>query len=150
MLKNSLHTKWVARFFILIYLLLIASTANAFFWCKDVGADSHLESNYSGTCCFPCSPEQQEPHRNEQTSKTNSVFSLDMEDCIDSTVSSSVITPSTPKSPKNKTTLTDISTLNSSFLSAKFLRSGPKTPPLTHQLPPRQTLTALRTISLLC
>lgn len=150
MSTNSLHTKWVARFFVLIYLLLITSTGNAFFWCKDVKSNAHLESSLSGTCWMPCSSEQKEPQSDEQTSNESVVFSLDMSDCIDSPVCSSVLAPSNQKSPKNKATETDISTPNSSSLLAKCLSSNPGTPSFAHHLPPRQALTALRTVIILC
>ena len=149
MLTSSLHTKWIVRFFVLIYLLLITSTGNAFFWCKGAEA-SHLEVNLSGTCWTPCLPGSSRHQGNEQTSDTMAAFSAEIADCIDSPAYSSLITPATPNSPKSKVTVTEINASDSPFclancLSAECLGN----PPLAHKLPPRQTLTALRTVVLL-
>lgn len=149
MLMNSLQTKWVARFFVLAYLLLITSTANAF-WCQDVEADSHLESNPAGTCWFPCTPEEQEAQRNEQAPAAGMAFSAEGEDCFDSPVHSSGIIPSNQKEPKNKTTVTETNSFNSFFSLDRRLTADLGYPGVAHQLPPQQALIALRTISLLC
>lgn len=150
MLKNSLHTKWVACFFVLIYLLLITSTGNAFFWCKDAETNPHLEFNLSGKCWTPCITEPEEQQRYEQTSSTNVVFSSTTDDCVDSPAYSSVVTSSNQNRSKNKVTITDINTPSLPIILAKRLSAeslGNLSP--AHQLPPRQALTALRTVVLL-
>lgn len=150
MLANSLQTKWVARSLVLIYLLLITSTGNAFFWCQDAENYSHLESNPSGTCWTPCNPEAEKQKCNEQTSKASAAISSDLGDCFDSPAYSSVITPSNQNRPKSKATVIDINTPNPPFILAKRLSAESLGNPLhVHQLPPRQALTALRTVALL-
>jgi hypothetical protein len=150
MLLRSLHTKRAARFFVLIYLLLITVTGNAFFWCTDAESSPHLESSLSGKCWMPCPSEPEERQRNEPTSNPSVAFSSDLGDCVDSPVYSSVITPSNQHRPKSKITETGIKTANSSFLLAKSLGAvclG--NPSLARQLPPRQALAVLRTVVLL-
>ena len=149
-MTSSLQTNWIARFFILIYLLLITSTGNAFFWCQDLESSVHLESNLSGTCWNPCAPGEKERQHRDKSSNTSEAFSLDMGDCIDSPVHSSAITPANQHRTKNKSALTDINTTNPSWLQTKSFRAeSPGSLYLAQRLPPRQALTALRTIVLL-
>ncbi len=150
MSTNSQHIRWVARFFILFYLLLISGTGNTFFWCKDAEASSHLESNLSGTCWFPCLSESEDYLPYESSFNASLTSSSDMGDCVDSPAHSSVITRTNQNILKSKSTVTDINTPNFPFILAKCLNaeySGSTS--LTHQLPPRQTLAALRTVVLL-
>lgn len=149
MLKNSLHKKWATRFFVLIYLLLISSTGNAFFWCQDAEASSHLETNPGGTCWMPCSAESDGQHHDDQTPRKGAVITTEEGECLDSPVYSSAITPSNQNRTKNKATFTDINTQDPLFIQA--MRLGVDNPRSTfsiQQLPPRQTMTALRTVVL--
>ena len=150
MLTNSLYTKWAVRFFVLIYLMLITSTGNAFFWCMDAETSPHLESNLSGKCWTPCSFEPEESQGNEQTSNAGAAFSSGMHGCVDSPALSSVITPTKQNNPKSKHSITDVNKLNSTFFLAKcLLADSLEKPFLAHQLPFRQTMAALRTVVLL-
>ncbi len=150
MSTSSPHMRWVVRFFILFYLLLITSTGNTFFWCKDAEASSHLESNLSGTCWLPCLSESEDDSSYENALNTSLTFFSDLGACVDSPAHSSVITRTNQNILKSKSTVADINTPNFSFTLTKCLNaeySGNTS--LTHQLPPRQTLAALRTVVLL-
>ena len=149
MLKSSLHTNWVVRVFVLIYLALITSTGNAFFWCQGAEATSHLEANLSGNCWTPCPPESNRHQCDELPAESSATFSSAIGDCFDSPAIASIITPSNQNNPKSKATVADINTPDPSFILANGLSAeGLENPPLVHKLPPRQALTALLTIVL--
>lgn len=149
MLTNSLQTKWVAQFFICIYLLLITSTGNAFFWCKDAETDLHLESNLGGKCWTPCFSESEEHRPAEQPSGPGVDFSSGMGGCLDSPTYSSAATSSNKNRIKNKTTAANTNTHHQFSVPKQHLGTGNGYSPCVHQRPPRQTLAALRTVVLL-
>jgi len=150
MLKNSLHTKWVVRFFVLIYLLLMTGTGNAFFWCKDAESHPHLESTPGGKCWMPCPSEPEEHQGFKHTPNAKVVFSSAKGDCIDLPAISSAITSSNQNRAKNKVSITVINTPDSPDIQAeRFSVENLSGPAPAHQLPLRQSLTALRTIVLL-
>jgi hypothetical protein len=148
MLTSPLHTIWVARFFILIYLLISVSTANASFWCHEPGSSPHFESNPAGEC-FPARPAENDECC-EKTTEPGVLLSVQMEGCFDAPVYSSVITPANRTSPLNKITATDLSQINprrtlikSSGTAHVFDLS------IASKLPLSQTLKALHSVILL-
>jgi len=149
MLTNTLHTTWITRFFVLIYLLISVSPANASFWCQESGSFSHLESNPVGKCWAVSPLEENELLCCEKITKPGVFLSVQEDDCIDSPVYSSVLTPSNRTSPLSKITTTDITLITLSFNPSKD--SGVArfaNPTLASQLPHPQALTALRTVIL--
>jgi len=149
MLIDPLQKKWVAQLFLCIYLLLITSTGNTFFWCMDAETNLHLESNSGGKCWTPCLSESEEHQVNEQAPNASGALSSDLGDCFDSPAYSSVTTHSTKSRTKNKVTATDVNASRPSFTPTQHLGAESGTPSLAHLLPPRQTLSALRTVVLL-
>lgn len=148
MLTNSLHTKWMAQLLVLIYLLLMTSTGNAFFWCKDAEAPPHLEANLGGRCWIPCATDtEQHP---AQTSNAGVTFSSGTGDCLDTPAYYSTATPAHQNRPKSKVSTADIDKPNSVCITAKRLSAEDlSSRPHSHQLPLRQTLASLRTVVLL-
>lgn len=150
MLTSSLHKKWIMRLFVLIYLLLSFSTANASFWCLDEENSSHLESSPIGKCWTDCPPNTD---ANQQAIVTTqaAVFSSDQgEDCLDSPVYSSALMSSHRTSTPNKILETNLDSFNSPHIpspSAEIQRF-PNLSRSTH-LPAPQTIKALRTVVLL-
>jgi hypothetical protein len=150
MLTKSLHSKWVAQLFVLMYLLLITSTGNAFFWCTGAETSSHLESNPGGKCWTPCHSEPEENQRNEQTPKKSVVFSSGMDDCADFPVYSTVITSQHQNRLKSRIIETDNNTPSPLSITIRRLNNESLgILPLPDQLPPRLALTAFRTVALL-
>ncbi|MDA3904222.1 MAG: hypothetical protein PF441_12345 [Desulfuromusa sp.] len=150
MLTHTLHAKWITRFFVLIYLLLSFSTANASFWCQRVESHSHLEFNPVGQCWAVCHTIDDELQQSEKVAQTGLFLSVVEEDCLDSPVYSSVITPSNRTSPLSKMTATDIDQTHLPFIPAQ--KSGVArfaNLSLASQLPPPQAVMALRTVILL-
>lgn len=150
MLTNSLHTKWIMRFFVLIYLLLNFSTANASFWCQGEESSSHLESNAIGKCWTNCPPESGANQQSMVTTQT-AVFSSEQgEDCLDSPVHSSALTSLHRTSTPNKILATDFDTINpphtpnSGIEVRRFANLS-----LPAHLPASQAIKALRTVVLL-
>ncbi len=150
MLTSSLHTKWIMRFFVLIYLLLSFSTANASFWCQEEESSSHLESNPIGKCWTDCPPNTDTTQQTTVTTET-AVFSSGQEDdCLDSLVYSSALTSSQRTSPPNKVLPTDFDTddlphiPNLSLEVTHFANLS-----LPTHLPAPQSTIALRTVVLL-
>ena len=150
MLTNSLHTKWIMRFFVLIYLLLSFSTANASFWCLDEESSSHLESSPIGKCWTNCPPDTD---ANQQAIVTTqaAVFSSEQgEDCLDSPVHTSALTSSQRTSTPSKVLATDFDTddlthiPNLNVEGTRFTNLS-----LPTHLPTPQTLKAQRTVVLL-
>jgi hypothetical protein len=150
MLTSSLHTKWIMRFFVMIYLLLSFSTANASFWCLDEESSSHLESNPIGRCWTDCLPNTDTTQQTTLTTQT-AVFSSGQEDeCLDSPVYTSALTSSQRTSTPNKVFATDFDTDDLHHipnLSVEVTRFANLSLP-TH-LPAPQTIKALRTVVLL-
>ena len=150
MLTNTLHTTWITRFFVLIYLLISVSNANASFWCQESGSSSHLESNPAGECWTVSPLEDDERLCCEETTKPGVFLSVQEDDCFDSPVYSSVLTPSNRMSPLSKIATTDIALTTLPFIHsndsgiAHFANLT-----LASQLPHHQALTALRTVVLL-
>ena len=150
MLTSTLHTTWITRFFVLIYLLISVSTANASFWCHDSDSTSHLESNPVGECWAVSPLEEDEFLCCEAITKTGVFLSVQGESCFDYPVYSSVLTPSNRTSPLSKIATTDIALINLSFIPSKdsgVARFANLI--LASQLPRPQSLTALRTVILL-
>ena len=149
MLTSSLHAKWITRFFLLVYLLLALSTANASFWCQDEKSSFHLESNPIGKCW---TNDHLNTDATQQTVPTQStVFSSEPgEDCIDSPVYSSALTSSHRTNSLNRVHATAFDTINIPHipaLSLKVTRYANLSRPA--RLPAPQTLKALRTVVLL-
>ena len=150
MLNKSLHIKWVARFFILLYLLLSSSPGSTVFWCKDAEASTHLESNLGGSCWTPCLSESAAYLPFEGPSQEKSTLSSGRENCVDSPAHSSLIAHTNQKSPKTKFPGTDTSAPHFPSLLAKYGCSEClENPSDAQNLPTRQILTALSTVVLL-
>ncbi len=150
MLTSSLHTKWIMRFFLMIYLLLSFSTANASFWCLDEESSSHLESSPIGKCWTNCPPDTDANLQAIVTTQA-AVFSSEQgEDCLDSPVHSSALTSSQRTSTPNKVFTNDFDKddlphiPNLSVEGTRFANLS-----LPTHLPTPQTLKALRTVVLL-
>lgn len=150
MLTRTLHTKWFTRFFLLIYLLLSFSTANASFWCQGAENTSRLEFNSFGQCFNNCQPVDDESQHGEKATTTGVFWSALVWDCFDSPVYSSIITPSNRTSPLSKIAAPDIASVNSSFIPAQIIVAA-RYANLTFatQLPTPHALTTLRTVVLL-
>lgn len=150
MLTSTRHTMWIARFFVLIYLLVSIGTANASFWCQEPESTSHLESNPVGECWTAPPFEVDELLCCEEITKPGVFLSVQEEDCFDYPVYSSVLTPSNRTSPLSKIATIDTVLITQPFISSKdsgiarFANLA-----LASQLPHPQALVALRTVVLL-
>ncbi len=150
MLTSTLNAKRVTRFYVLIYLLLSFSSANASLWCQGAEGHSRLESNPVGKCWTACQPVADELRHNEVTADIGVFWSAQGNDCLDSPVYSSVITPSNRTSPLNKISENDIDPIHLSLIpapnsgNARFFNLISSS-----QLPHPQALTALRKVVLL-
>jgi hypothetical protein len=149
MLANTLHKKWLTRFFVLIYLLLSFSIANASFWCHGQEDSLRLEFNPSGQCWTSSNSVDDDPQHSEKTATTDPFWSALGGGCFDSPAYSSVITPSNRTSPLPK-----ISTANSAIplsfnpaCTSEAMRLASVT--VRSQLPTPQVLQTLRTVVLL-
>lgn len=149
MLTSTLHTTWLTRFFMLIYLLISVSTANASFWCQEAESTSHLELNPVGECWVISPLEKEELPCCEKTTQPGVFLSGQEEDCFDYPVHSSVLTPSNRTSPLSKIATIDIALKSLPFVPSKDSRSARLANlTLASQLPHPQALTALRTVIL--
>jgi hypothetical protein len=124
MLASTLHTKWVTRLFVLIYLLLSFSTANAFYWCKEEASSSHLETNPIGQCWTDCSSNATAFQQNLETTQTEAFSPVPGAGCLDSPVSASLLTSSNRMSPLNRLFATPFYSVN--FLHNPALGLGEK------------------------
>ncbi len=150
MLTRTLHTKGVTQFFVLIYLLLSFSTANASFWCQGMESSFRLESNPVGKCWTACPPVDDELQYSEETTRTGVFLSVAEDVCFDFPVCSSVLPPQNRNSPASKFSATDIDPINLLFIPSHSLGAARfANPTLTFPLLPPQALTALRTVVLL-
>lgn len=150
MLTSTLHTRWVTRFFVLIYLLISVSTAHSSFWCHASECSSHLESNPIGECWVFPSLGEDELQCCEEITESGAFLSAQGEDCFDSPVYSSVITSANRTSPLSKITATDLDPLNPHHIPAKSSGTALIADlPITSKLPLTQILTALRSVILL-
>lgn len=143
-------TLWITRFFLLIYVLISVSTANASFWCQESGSPSHLESNPVGECWALSALEKDELLCCEKITQPGVFLSVPGEYCFDYPAYSSVLTSSNRISPLIKIATTDIALITLSFSPSKesgVARFANLT--LASQLPHPQALTALRTVILL-
>ena len=150
MLTSSLHTRWITRFFVLIYLLLSFSTANASFWCLEEESSSHLETSPIGKCWTNCPPNTDATQQTSVTTQT-AVFSSEQEqDCLDSPVYTSALTSSQRTSTPNKVLATDFDTFYSPHIPNPGIEVSRFTSlNLPTYLPIPQTIKALRTVVLL-
>ncbi len=150
MLTNALHTKWIMRFFVMIYLLLSFSSANASFWCLDEESSSHLESNPIGKCWTDCPPNTDTTQQTAVTTQA-AVFSSGQEgDCLDSPLHSLALTSSQRTNMPSKVLGPDFDTdtlFHIPSLSVEVTRFANLSLP-TH-LPATQAIKALRTVVLL-
>lgn len=150
MLTNSLHTKWIMRFFVMIYLLFSFSTANASFWCLDEENSAHLESTPIGKCWTNCPPNSDTTRQTTVTTQIAISTSGQGGECLDSLVYPSALTSSHRTSTLNKVLATDFSTddlphipnLNAAVTSFANLS-------ISTYLPAPQTIKTLRTVVLL-
>ncbi|SEA48614.1 hypothetical protein SAMN05660420_02255 [Desulfuromusa kysingii] len=149
MLINILQATWIARSFMLIFLLISASTTHASFWCHEPGRTAHLMSNPVGECWAASSHAESELRCADKITETSVFFSTDEDDCIDSPVCSSVLTSSNRTSPLSKITTSDIALIATRFNNptASGIVSFSHLP-LASRLPHPQALTALRTVIL--
>ncbi len=150
MLTSTIHTRWIARLFVLIYLLISVSTANACFWCQGTENTSHLELNPVGSCWALPALEDDELSCCKEITKQGVSLSVPEEACFDYPVYSSVLIPSNRTSPLSKITALDITL--TPLPSTPCKPSGiARFANLTHasQLPHHQALTAMRTVILL-
>ena len=151
MLTSTRQTKWIARFYVLIYLLLSTSAANASFWCQGAEASSHLESSPAGKCLADCALDAEAPQFRNATIKTAATLSgMAAADCFDSPACLSALPPSNQSSPRSKVAVIDLCTSDLFLFSAinsNYVNAG--NPSFIFQLPPRQAMTALRTVALL-
>lgn len=150
MLATTLHIKWVTRLFVLTYLLLSISTANASFWCHGAKNSSHLESNPIGKCWNLCYLENDSPQQRVESTQTEVFLSVPGDDCFDSPVCSPVLTSSNRPNTLSRVVAANFDSANLPFISdptsgvTRFSNLG-----LPSQLPTPQTLRALRTVVLL-
>lgn len=149
MSTGALQARWITRFFMLIYLLLSISTANASFWCHGAQNASHLESNPIGKCWTVCAPENA-VLQGLESAPADVAWSMPQDgSCLDSPVYSSVLTSSHRTNPLGRILVADIDAVDpaslpdSDVLTSRF--AGLSRPPL---LPVPQALTALRTVVL--
>jgi len=148
MRARTIDTIWVTRVFVLIYVLLGFSTANASFWCQGSATSSHLESNPIGECWNVCNVGNDE--HSEETINEGIVLSAEASDCFDTPVHFSVITPSNRTSPLSKIATTDIDPITLPFNPAKSSMAVHLAKlAIPAQLPISQSLMALRTTILL-
>jgi len=150
MLANTLHTKWVTQFLVLLYLLITVTTANGSFWCQESGNPSHLESNPAGECWDLSPSEEDKPVCCEEIITPGVFLSVQEEDCFDSPAYSSILTRSNRTSPLSKISITDTVSIAQPFnpsTDSGIARFANLTP--ASQLPPPQALTVLRTVILL-
>ena len=150
MFTNTLHKKWIARFLVLIYLVLSASTGSASFWCQGAETSSHLESNPVGECWTVCHPEEEGPPSSDDASREEVAVSAIVDDCFDSPAYSSALTHSTQTDPQHKVDVSEVGSTSLAYVSTNsagcdrfyaLIRAA--------QLPPPLALTALRTVVLL-
>ncbi|SHJ91595.1 hypothetical protein SAMN02745165_03531 [Malonomonas rubra DSM 5091] len=143
---STLHTRWITRLFVLIYLLLSFSTANAAFWCLDEQNPPHLETSPIGKCWTDCDPE----NPTLQSNKTELFWATAEEDCLDSPVYSSALTSTARTNFANRVALPDIDSLNPPLIAnpdlevSRFVNLN-----LPSRLPTSQAISALRTVVLL-
>lgn len=150
MLTSTLHTTWIMRFFVLVYLLICVSTSNASFWCQDSGSFSHLESSPVGECWTVSPLEKDEFLSCEEMTKSAVLLSAHEDECFDSPAYSSALTPSNRTSPPSKMATPDIALKPLPFTRTKGSGvAGFAKLALASQLPHPQALTALRTVILL-
>jgi len=146
MLISTLHTRLVTRLFVLIYLLLSFSTANAAFWCLDEQSSPHLETNPIGKCWIDCDPE--DPALQSNKAEVN--WTTSENDCLDSPAYSSALTSTFRTNSPNRIAALDIDSINHPLITNQaseaslFVNLN-----LPTQLPTTQTLAALRTVVLL-
>lgn len=146
MLINTLHTRWVTRLFVLIYLLLSFSTANAAFWCLDEQSSPHLETSPIGKCWTDCDPE--DPAL--QSSKAELLWKSSENDCLDSPAYSSALTSMSRTISPNRIAALDTDSINPPDIFNQSLEASLfASLTLPAQLPTTQTLAALRTVVLL-
>src|SRR6056297_2122149 len=100
---TTIYKKWLTRLFVLIYLLLGLSTANASFWCHEEENFSRLEFNSIGQCWTSCNRVDDNLPHSEETATTESLLSALGMDCLDTPVYSSTITRSNRSSALSKT-----------------------------------------------
>jgi len=150
MLTSTLHTTWITRFFVLIYLLISVSTTNASFWCQESESTSHLESNPVGECWAVSPLEKDELLCCEEIPEPGVFLSVQGEDCFDYPAYPSVLSSSNRTSPLSKIATIDIALITLPFTPstdsgvARFANLT-----LASHLPHLQALTALRTVVLL-
>lgn len=152
MLTRTLHTTWITRFFVLIYLLISVTPVNASFWCQKAESTSHLELNPAGECWVvaPLEEDGDGDQCCEEVPKPGVSLSVQGKSCFDYPAYSSVLTPSNRTTPLSKIVTTDITLTALHFISFKdsgAVRSANLT--LASQLPRAQFLTAIRTVILL-
>jgi len=147
---TTIYKKWLTRLFVLIYLLLGLSTANASFWCHEEENSSRLEFNSIGQCWTSCNRVDANLPHGEETATTESLLSvLDM-DCLDTPVYSSTILRSSRTSPLSKTGPANPDALYPSYNPACSSEPARLTNVSSaSRLPTPQVLTTLRTVVLL-
>ncbi len=150
MLATTLHTKWLTRLFVLTYLLLSISPANASFWCHGAQSASHLDTNPIGQCWTPCDQEDDAPQQRGEATQAEVFLSAAGDDCFDSPVCSPALTSSNRPNMPSRVVAAHFDATNLPFLSD--LSSGVtrfSSLNLPAQLPTPQTLRFLRTVVLL-
>lgn len=146
MLISTLHTRWITRLFVVVYLLLSFSTANAAFWCLKEQSSPHLELSPIGKCVNDCDPDDP----TLQPAKMKLFWATAEEDCLDAPVYSLALT-STPRTKlANRIALPDTDSLNPPLIASlglevsRFVNLN-----LPSRLPTTQAISALRTVVLL-
>jgi hypothetical protein len=150
MLTSRLHTRWITRFFVLLYLLLSFSTANAAFWCQGEQDSPHLESSPIGKCWTNCSSEDASLLQDKAHSGVPLFWSAPEDECLDSPVYSSVLPSSVRTNSATRIAAIDFDSVHIPFITTSGSAAthfGFQKPPF--QLPATQTLAALRTVVLL-
>ena len=149
-MTNLRHRQWATRTFVLIYLLLSASTGNASFWCQGNEKSSHLESNPVGECWTVCHPEEDDHSGSDDASREEVAVSALVDDCFDSPANPLSLAHSTQVDPQQKIDVGETGLTCLPFTSldrsgdarfASLIRAS--------QLPPPKALMALRTVVLL-
>jgi hypothetical protein len=134
------------RLFVLIYLLLSFSTANASFWCLEEQSSPHLKSSPIGKCWTDCDPADS----TLQPAKTELFWATDEEDCLDSPIYSSALTSTPRTNLANRIAVLDSNSLNPPLIAnpglevSRFVNLN-----LPSRLPTTQAISALRTVVLL-
>lgn len=150
MLINSLHKRWVMRFFVLIYLLLSFSTASASFWCHGEQRSSYLESGPVGRCWTACGSEGVRLKDHTELNKAELSRMMPGDDCLDLQVYSSALTSSTRSNVPHRIVVLDIDPADYPFVTLPGFEASPVIKQsIPSRLPPTQTSAALRTIVLL-